>query len=167
MIAPDSSRSDNTIPSDPFAAALCVTLDNQIARMHAALEDLPQEAYDAEQPNDCNSIRAIGAHLITLCRFQLILLESELAESIPDDHAAATPAQLRELLGASMQQVRRAIADHDPADWLRVPAAPREGNWGDEPTAMRFVRPFNDLVNHLGAIRALRRVMGVPNERTQ
>ncbi|MEM9373628.1 MAG: hypothetical protein AAGA55_08280, partial [Planctomycetota bacterium] len=125
------------------------------------------EAYDAEQPNDCNSIRAIGAHLIMLCRFQLIILESELAASIPDDHAAATPAQLRELLGASMLQVRRGIADHDPADWLRVPDTPREGNWGDEPTAMRLARPLNDLVNHLGAIRALRRVMGVPNDRTQ
>lgn len=159
--------SNDTMPSDPFAAALCVVLDNQIARMHAALEDLPQEAYDAEQPNDCNSIRAIGAHLIGLCRFQLGILESGLIESIPDNHAAMTPAQLRELLGASMHQVRRAIADHDPEDWLRTPEVPRQGTWGDEPTAIRLSRPFNDMVNHLGAIRALRRIMGVPNDRTQ
>lgn len=152
---------------DTVAAGLIALLDNQIARMHAALEDLPQEAYDAEHPNDCNSIRAIGAHMIMLCRFQLVILESELAASIPDDHAAHTPQQLRELLGASMGQVRAAIIDHDATDWLAQPEPPREGKWGDEPTLARLARPFNDLINHIGAIRAIRRLMGVPNERTQ
>ena len=68
-------------------------------------------------------------------------------------------------LAASL--LREAIETHDPEDWYTVPATPREGRWGEEPTIMRFVRPFNDFTNHLGSIRAIRRILGHPNERTQ
>jgi len=152
---------------DTNATALVCVLKNQTERMHAALEELPQEAFDAEQPNGCNSIRAIGAHLIMLCRFQLVILESDRAANIPDDNTGTTPELLRAALADAHELIRQAIVEHDASDWMTTPATPREGKWGDEATMLRFVRPFNDFVNHLGAIRAIRRTMGVPNDRTQ
>jgi alpha-amylase/alpha-mannosidase (GH57 family) len=70
-------------------------------------------------------------------------------------------------LDASTDVISEAIRTHDPEDWMRTPRVPREGMWGDEPTLFRFVRPLNDVTNHLGAIRALRRIDGNPADRTQ
>lgn len=153
--------------ADPIAATLLAVLDNQVARTHAALSDLPQHVFDAAQPNACNSIRAIGAHLIDLRRFQLGMLGSQRRAGVAPADAGPTPDTLRVALEDAAAQVRAAILEHDPTDWFTAPETPREGKWGDEATMHRFARPFNDYVSHLGAIRALRRQLGSPAERTQ
>ena len=76
-------------------------------------------------------------------------------------------SQLNDALDTGLNLVRRAIIDHDPADWYETPMTPREGPWGEEPTIRRVTRPLNDFVNHLGSIRVIRRMQGCPCERTQ
>ncbi len=154
-------------PTHPINQALLTLLDNQAARTVAAMEELPQEVYQADPGRDCHSIRAIGEHLIGLQRFQLRLLESPLAEQVPSAQEAATIAGLRSALDRGAGLLRRAIGEHDPDDWFRPPPSPRQGPWGDEPTLARWSRPFNDLTNHLGAIRAIRRILACPAPRAQ
>lgn len=151
----------------PVAATLLALLDNQIARTRVAIGGISQAAFDAEQPGGCNTVRAIGAHLIDLRRFQLGMLGSARRESVADRGTGDTPEHMLAALESAGEEVRAAIVEHDPEDWFRVPETPREGKWGDEPTIHRFGRPFNDFVNHLGAIRVIRRQMGEGIERTQ
>ncbi|MHC5023247.1 MAG: DinB family protein [Planctomycetota bacterium] len=155
----------------PINRTLLTLLDNQIRRMHAALDDLPPDAIDAAPGGDCNSIRGIMAHLVNLRWFQLTLLESPLASSVhrlePGDEQALTPEDLRTRLLDATELLREAVGTHDPDDWYRVPEHPREGLWGDLPTIVRLMRPLNDFTNHLGGIRAIRRIAGCPAERTQ
>ncbi|MCG3178073.1 MAG: hypothetical protein BIFFINMI_00396 [Phycisphaerae bacterium] len=151
----------------PTNQALLVALDNQAARTRHALADLPQAIYEAAPGGDCNSIRKIGEHLLKLRQFQLKLLESPLAADVPPLDEAATPARLTAALDKGEALVREAIAGHDPADWHRTPPAPREGPWGGEPTIRRLIRPLNDFTNHIGGIRAIRRILGSPAEKTQ
>ncbi|MEZ6242200.1 MAG: DinB family protein [Phycisphaerales bacterium] len=153
--------------SDQIAATLLVLLDNQLARARAALERLPQEVFEATQAGGCNSIREIGAHLLDLQRGQLLMLGSARRENVPAREVGTTPAELLAALETGLAEVRAAILEHDASDWFRQTDEPRPGKWGDEPTLHRLVRPLNDFVNHLGAIRALRRQQGSGAERTQ
>jgi len=147
--------------------SLVTILENQIRRTDAAFEALPDEVYNADPGGGCNSIRKIGEHLIRLRQFQLMLLRSPLAEQVPSVDAGETVEQLLQALARGADLVRQAIERHDPADWYERPATPREGRWGEDPTIERFVRPFNDYTNHLGSIRAIRRMMGVGADRVQ
>ena len=151
----------------PINQTLITLLDNQVARTRAALEDLGGDVFTSEPGGDCNSILGIGLHLVTLRRFQLGLLESPLAGQVDVPEACETVDELRQVLDDAADLVREALAHHDPDDWYRAPDPPRDGKWGDEPTIMRFVRPFNDFTNHLGSIRAIRRMCGDPAPRTQ
>lgn len=153
--------------TNAVARTLGSILDNQIVRAHAALEDLPADVFTREAGGDCHSIRDIGRHLITLQRFDLVLLGSPLAERIIDPETVETVDQLREALDNGARLVRQAIEAHDPDDWFATPDPPREGKWGELPTIERFIKPFNDFTNHLGGIRALRRQFGCGAERTQ
>jgi hypothetical protein len=146
--------------------ALLEVLENQITRTDAAFEDLPDPIFRAEPGGDCNSILAIGRHLVGLRLFQLRLLEVEANQEIDPKTISTLPDLLSELQRLA-EQVRAAVRDHDPQDWFAAPEAPRPGPWGDEPTIARFVRPLNDFTNHLGAVRAIRRSMGSPAERVQ
>lgn len=151
----------------PANWTLLTLLENQVTRTAAALEGLDEETYQAEPGNDCNSIRKIGEHLLKLRRFQLTLMESPLAADAPPPEQAATVTGLAEALVEATDLVRRAIQKHDPDDWFAVPATPREGPWGDLPTLVRLSRPFNDFTNHLGAVRAIRRIRGCGAKQTQ
>ena len=155
------------MPTPASSLALRALLDNQVARTDAAFEGLDEATLVAEPGGDCNSIQRIGRHLVRLRWFQLTLLGSDLASQVPDHESIETLDDLRAALATGAALVGRAIADHDPDDWDRIPDPPREGRWGDEPTIRRFVRPFNDFTNHLGGIRAIRRIMGCGNDRTQ
>jgi len=151
----------------PISRTLLSVLENQAQRIEAALEGLTEEVSMVEPGRDCHSIHEIGRHLLNLQRFQLTLLGSPLASRTADADAVTTLGDLQSALRQGLALVGQAIADHDPEDWFAVPEAPRHGPWGEEPTLARFVRPLNDLTNHLGGIRAIRRIHGCPVERTQ
>ncbi len=153
--------------TDSIADALLAILDNQIRRTAAALADLPDGVYAADPGGDCNSIAAIGAHLVMLRKFQLSLLGSDKAAQVATDPMPTTATELTERLAVGADLVRQAIVQHDRADWLVPPTEPRDGPWADEPTLQRLVRPINDFTNHLGAIRAIRRILGCPAEGVQ
>ena len=153
--------------SHPINQTLLSVLDNQISRTDAALDGMSDEAFTHEPGADCASIRTIGQHLIKLRRFQLLLLRSPLAAEAVGPDGVDSAAELVSRLGRNAGVVRRAIAEHDPADWLADPDSPREGPWADEPTLLRIVRPLNDFTNHLGAIRAIRRMLGNPADGVQ
>jgi hypothetical protein len=151
----------------PIAESLLVLLENQVARTIAAFEGLDAATFDAPPGNDCHSIRQITAHLLGLRKFQLTLLSSPLAAQVPELPADAGPADVMPRLEAAAALVREALATHDPDDWLAVPATPRQGPWGELPTLARYARPYNDFTNHLGSIRAIRRIRGNPAQRSQ
>ncbi len=151
----------------PINRTLLSVLGNQIARTAAAFEGLRDDVFVAEPGGECNSIQRIGRHLINLRKFQLMLLESNQAAKVSAPESVSSIDELLRLLDSATALLRQAIAEHDPNDWYAVPSTPREGKWGDEPTIMRLVRPLNDFTNHLGAARAIRRVMGNGAERTQ
>ena len=151
----------------PMSQTLLTVLDNQHCRIEAALEGVTDEVFQVEPGGDCHSILGVGRHLVQLRRFQLLLLGSPLASRVADPESVGSLAELIATLDASEALLREAITAHDPDDWLADPLETREGPWGDEPTLHRFVRPLNDLTNHLGAIRAIRRMHGSPAERTQ
>ena len=164
---------DGTLPSmsalHPINQTLLAVVDNQIVRTNAALEDLRDDVSRFEPGGDCNSILGIGRHLLMLRRFQMILLQSPLADRVDDPDAVNSIDELKSKLATATDLLRTAISEHDPEDWQADPSAgaPRPGPWSDEPTLQRFVRPLNDFANHLGAIRAIRRSQGNPAERTQ
>ena len=147
--------------------ALASVLANQRARLDAALEGLSTADFEREPGGDCNSIQRIGAHLVMLVRFQLMLLESPRADSIDTESTPADADALQRTLAHALDELAGAVAEHDPEDWERVPDVPRDGKWGDEPTLERVVRPMNDFTNHLGGIRALRRMFGNDIPRVQ
>ena len=151
----------------PVNRTLLTLLENQVERADAALENLPEEIFDTSPGHDCNSIAAIGRHLLKLRHFQLSLLGSPLAGEVPDPESVTSVAGLRQKLHAGADLLAEAIAAHDPDDWFAVPSTPREGLWGESPTIVRVSRPLNDYVNHLGSIRSIRRLLGHPAQRTQ
>jgi hypothetical protein len=151
----------------PINRALLTVLDNQIARTEAAFEGLEERTYLAEPGGECNSIQRIARHLVLLRRFQMQLLESPLAERVVFPEKLEPMGAMLQKIRDATELVREAVLACDPDDWYASPATPREGRWGDEPTIQRFIRPFNDFTNHLGAIRAIRRILGNPNERVQ
>lgn len=150
----------------PINQTLLDILQNQQDRTRYALEDLNPDVFNRDPGNGCNSIRLIGEHLIALRAFQLLLLQSDLAKQMPS-HNVATVDELVQKLDQATALVRQAIEAHDPEDWYAKPTEPREGPWAELPTLLRFVRPMNDFTNHLGGIRALRRIHGNPAEKTQ
>ena len=152
---------------DPISRTLMAVLDNQVARTDRALEGLQSDVFDASPGGDCNSIRGIGEHLLQLRKFQLKLLDSPLTDTVAEPDSAQSPQTLAAKLAEAVDLLRQAIAAHDPEDWFRKPDSPRKGPWGDDPTIERFVRPLNDFTNHLGGIRAIRRMLGNPAEGTQ
>jgi len=152
---------------NPVNQALITLLDNQASRTTAAFEGLGIESFDACPGKDCNAIRQIGEHLLKLRGFQLKLLHSPLKDKMPSADNITDMADLLARLDAATALVRQAIAEHDSADWYHVPEQPREGRWGDECTLSRLTRPFNDFTNHLGAIRAIRRILGEPAPNVQ
>ena len=153
----------------PINQTLLAVVDNQIVRTDAALEDLRDDVSRFEPGGDCHSIIGIGRHLLMLRRFQMILLQSPLADRVDDPDTVDGIDELKSKLATATDLLRTAISEHDPEDWQADPSAgaPRPGPWSDEPTLQRFVRPLNDFANHLGAIRAIRRSQGNPAERTQ
>ena len=151
----------------PSNRALLVLLENQVTRTQAVFEDLSDEAFDAAPGGDCHSIREIGQHLLQLRRFQLSLLESPLAGDVAEPADVSSADDLAAKLDDAARLFGQAVMDHDPDDWHAQPDAPRSGPWGDDPTIVRVSRPFNDFTTHLGAIRAIRRIMGNPADRTQ
>jgi len=146
---------------------LLVLHANQRKRVAYALEGLRDDVFTAKPGNDCNSIEQIGGHVLHLHAFMLMLLDSPLAEQV--DESAPSVEALQANLAAAGELLAQGIAEHDPADWhADAPTdPPRPGPWSDEPTLARFTRPFNDLTNHVGGIRAIRRILGNPAERTQ
>jgi hypothetical protein len=151
----------------PMNRVLLSVLDNQAARTAAAFEGLREDVFSREPGGDCNSILKIGRHLVNLRRFQLVLMESPLAGKVNAADGITTIEQLLSSLKDATELVRQAISQYDAAQWYAVPPRPREGKWGDEPTMLRLVRPLNDFTNHLGAVRAIRRMLGNACERTQ
>lgn len=146
---------------------LLTILHNQARRVEAALAGLDEGVFRAAPGGDARSIFQIGAHLVHLQKFQLTLLGSPLAEQVREIEDDCGVAELRARLAAGFELVAQAVAGHDEADWFAAPAGPRPGPWADEPTLQRFVRPLNDLVSHVGSIRAIRRILGSPAEQTQ
>jgi hypothetical protein len=146
---------------DSIAVGLLAILDNQASRTGHALADVPTDVFTTEAGGGCHSIAQIGRHLVELRCFQLRLLgiDGYDPNAFPQ---AADAAALLALLDRLTQRVRAAIRDHAAADWMQAPASPRPGPWGDEPTLQRVVRPLNDFTSHLGAIRAIRRILGHP-----
>ncbi len=151
----------------PINQTLLTILENQAFRTRCALEGLREQVFEASPGRDCNSIRLIGQHLLVLRRFQLTLLDSPLATQIAEPESVESSADLVTKLEAAYHLVRQAVVTHDSDDWYQRPDSPREGPWGDEATIVRFSRPLNDFTNHLGSIRAIRRLLDNPAERTQ
>lgn len=151
----------------PTNQALITILENQMARTEIAFEGLAAETYSAEPGGDCNSLERIGEHLIRLRQFQLMMLESPLTEQVPSLSESGSVEELLPALKKAAELVHRAIKNHDPEDWYQVPNPPREGKWGEDPTIIRFTRPLNDFTNHLGAVRAIRRIFSCGVEQTQ
>ena len=154
----------------PINRTLLTLLENQVTRTDAAFDGLDDECVDADPGGDCNTIRKIASHLLFLRRFQLMLLGSPHESKVVDEANITTFDELREHLGAATELVAAALREHDPDDWHREPTetdAERPGPWADKPTLVRLVKPMNDFTNHLGSIRAIRRLQGRPAERTQ
>lgn len=155
----------------PIAQTLTVLLDNQRSRTAAAFEGMTDDTFTGTvvgvEGHDCHTIQQIGRHLVGLRGFGLKLLESPLAAQMPPTAAAESPAQCAERIEQASALLAEAIAGYDNDLWLTAPDEPREGLWGDEPTLQRLTRPFNDFINHLGAVRAIRRLQGNAAENTQ
>ncbi len=153
----------------PINRTLLTVLANQIVRTEVAFEDLRDDVFRAEPGRDCNSILGIGRHLLAIRRFQMMMLQSPQAERVDDPEGVEGIDDILAKLASAADLLRQAIGQHDPEDWYAAPLPdkPRVGHWPDDPTIERFVRPLNDFTNHLGAIRAIRRTLGNPIERTQ
>lgn len=151
----------------PQTQVLLAILANQEERTEACLEGISDDILDQVPGGDCQSIRGILNHLLALRSFQLSLLQSPLQDQMPKLDKSASLKEFTEALIQTTQLVRTAVESHDPADWFVTPPAPRPGPWGTDPTLVRFSRPLNDFTNHLGAIRAIRRMCGNPAVRTQ
>ena len=146
---------------------LLTMLNNQAVRTSCTFEGLNEEAFTTSPGGDCKSIREIGQHLLGLRQFKLSLLGSRLVNKADEVESTESLFDLSSKLEAATARVHDAIMTHDPDDWYHIPEKPREGPWGEEPTISRFVRPLNDFTNHLGSIRAIRRILGQPAGRTQ
>ena len=101
----------------PTNQVLITILENQMVRTEIAFEGLATETYSAEPGGDCNSLERIGKHLISLRQFQLMLLESPLAERVPSLIASGSVEELLPALKKAAELVHKAIVQHDPEDW--------------------------------------------------
>jgi len=151
----------------PINRTLLTMLDNQRDRTAAAYENMRDETLNAEVEGDCNTILGITRHLLQLRHLMLRILRSPHAEEVADPNGISTVEAFTDAIGEADDLLANAIRGYDPEDWYTKPTSPREGIWGDLPTIDRFVRPFNDFSNHLGAVRAIRRMKRNPAERTQ
>ncbi len=161
------SEPASTARTHPQTQVLLAILANQMARTDACLEGLTQANLDVVPGGDCQSIRGIIGHLLQLRGFQLFLLQSPLQAQTPKLAPSASLEEMSRALAQAAELVRTAVSSHDPADWYATPQEARPGPWGDEATLIRLSRPLNDFTNHLGAIRAIRRMLGNPAARTQ
>lgn len=151
----------------PQTQVLLAILANQEERTDACLEGISEDILDQVPGGDCQSIRGILNHLLELRSFQLSLLQSPLQDKMPNLDKSASLKEFTQALTQATELVRTAVQSHDPKDWFVTPPTPRPGPWGTDPTLIRFSRPLNDFTNHLGAIRAIRRMYGNPAARTQ
>jgi len=146
--------------------ALLVILDNQTSRIFHALDGITDDALYLEPGGATNNIYTIAAHLVDLQSFQLSLLESALTEQVKsvtfNDSLEAMMNKLKH--GASL--VRQAIIEYQ-GDWFETPETPGDGMWADQPMIERLTKPMNDLTNHLGGIRVIRRMAGNPAKGVQ
>ncbi len=149
-------------PSHPVTRALLAILDNQADRTAAALRGLREDLLTAAPGGQTRSIHEIGRHLLSLRRIPLKVLASPLIKQMPRDDRICSADDLRGRLSSAAELLRRAILQHDSADWWRSPTRRREGVWGDQPTAVRLLRPLNDFTSHLGDIRTIRSILGNP-----
>ncbi len=154
------------MPLNAIANTLTHIIANQNSRWQCALEDTPHEVLVLEPGGDCHSILDIARHLVGLRRFILMLMNAPHG-GLPAREDLNTLDDLLAALRKSDTMLLEAVAAHDESDWLHIPATPREGPWGDECTLSRIAHPINDFTNHLGAIRAIRRINGSPAERSQ
>ncbi len=151
----------------PQTQVLLAFLANQEARTEASMEGISEDILDLVPGGDCQTIRGIVNHLLDLRREQLSLLDVEPQDNIPRLSESASVKEMAKALAQATDRVRTAVEAHDPRDWFVTPPTPRQGPWGADPTLIRFSRPLNDYTNHLGAIRAIRRMYGNPAARTQ
>jgi len=150
------------------ARTLTTILDNQLSRTRHAIGGTPDEFFHAQPGGGCNSIANICGHLVRLHAFQMMLIGSPLADETPSKEGVKDASDAVERLMASGALLRRAIEEASEADWhvvLDPPPLPEK--WVGETQLERMCKPFNDYVNHLGGIRAIRRIMGSPVETTQ
>ena len=150
------------------AQTLAVLLDNQRSRTRHALAALPPELFTRDPGGEANTIRTICEHMIRLHTFQMMLIGSPLADGAPSNEGVITVDEAIGRLMEGSERLERAIDDVPEEDWLRTfSPPPMKDKWPNDPQLVRLARPFNDYSNHLGAIRAIRRVFGSPAETTQ
>ena len=150
------------------AQTLSVLLDNQRSRTRHALMDLPQDVFTKDPGNGCNCIRDICAHMVRLHAFQMMLIGSPFADEAPSKDGIETVEDALDRLEKGSALLERAIGDVPEGDWLRVLSPPPlEEKWPTEAQLARMGKPFNDFTNHIGSIRAIRRILGCPIESTQ
>ncbi|MEQ9616620.1 MAG: DinB family protein [Phycisphaerales bacterium] len=150
------------------AQTLSVLLANQQSRLRHALKDLPAELFTKQPGGDCNGIREICSHLVRLRAFQMMLIGSPLADEAPSKDGIKDAADAIERLEKTVPLLESAIGDVPDGDWLRVLSPPPLAEkWPTENQLARLSKPFNDFTNHIGGIRAIRRILGSPVETTQ
>ena len=146
---------------DTVAKTLTCLLANQSKRREHALKDLTEDVMMQSPGGDCKSIYQILGHIVGLYHFQMKLL-GESDDSMPNPDNLKTLDEINLALADAERIIVDAINRHDPEDWFSMPEVEREGPWSDEPTLVRVSRPINDVTNHLGGIRAIRRILGCP-----
>lgn len=150
------------------AQTLSILLENQRTRTRHALSGLPAELFTKDPGDGVNTIRAICEHMISLHRFQMMLIGSPLANDAPQSDGVVTVDDAIGRLMEGSERLERAIDDMPEEHWLEVfSPPPMEKKWPNDPQLVRLSRPFNDYSNHLGSIRTIRRLFGSPAEMTQ
>ncbi len=150
-----------------MARVLLAIVDNQRARTGAALRGLREDVFKAEPADGGRSIREIGRHLFALRRMQLNVLKRRSVEELLQLDPVTSVSDLRRKLSAAAKAVRDTIAEQTCSDLLTPYPRGRTSRPGETKLDRLAVR-LNDFTNHIGAIRAMRRVLGNPvNNRPQ
>lgn len=149
----------------PTAATMQALLNNQADRTRAALDGMDDALLDRDPGGGCMTIRENLRHMVNLIAMQLSMMDQP-ADAVWAASESRTVADYTRALEQGIKALGEAFARHDPEDWFARPATPRDGYWGDEPTLHRLSRPFNDYVNHLGAIRIVRKQFASPATKT-
>jgi len=150
------------------AQTLVVLLDNQQSRLRHALHDLPDDVFTKIPGGDCNCIRDICAHMVRLRSFSMMLLGSPLVDDAPSQDGIDSVADALARLDRGTDLLREAINGVPDGDWMSVlDPPPLADKWAGETQLARLGKPFNDYTNHIGGIRAIRRILGSPIESTQ